>query len=87
MSKIYLNLEVRDRYGSILNVFTKEIESEQTPHKDMVFSGNDYTLEAKNVYFNLDDGTILVGFIENTRQEEINVWDFLETRGWKKLLN
>lgn len=82
MSKIQLHLEVQDRYGNALKTFNKDVESVHTPGKGMIFTGEDYTLEARNVYFDLDDGSILVRFVENPHEDEINGWDFLSEQGW-----
>jgi len=84
MSKVNLKLEYQDKDGSVLKVFIKEIESSYTPHKSMVFHGDDYTFEARDIYFDLDDGTISVRFVESYVQEE-SAWDFLKTRGWQQL--
>lgn len=87
MSKIQLMLETQDNLGRTTKVFRKEIESPHTPNKDMVFSGGDYTLEARNVYFDLDYGTITVRFVEYLYEDEVNGWDFLlkSEEGWTDL--
>jgi hypothetical protein len=46
---IELRLEVQDKYGRIVKTFSKAVESPFTPSKNMIFNGEDYTLEARNV--------------------------------------
>lgn len=82
MNTIELKLEIQDKYGNVIKVFSKPVESSYTPSKEMVFSGDGYILTARNVYFDLDDGTILVRFVETPNKDEINGWDFLEREGW-----
>lgn len=85
MNRIELRLEVQDYLGKTIKVFSKGVESPHTPNKEMVFTGEDYTLKATNIYFDLDDGTILIRFVETPPEDEINGWDFLEKEGWTEL--
>ena len=81
MSKVYLKLEVQDKYGTVIKVFTKEVYSDFTPVNSMIFGAEDYTLVPRNIYFDLNDGSILVRFVE-TPHEGFDVWDFLLKDGW-----
>jgi hypothetical protein len=85
MSRVNLRLEVQDYYGKVIKAFRKEVESDITPTKEMVFTGEGYTLEARNIYFDLDDGTAFVRFVETPNEDEINGWDFLLQEGWEQL--
>lgn len=85
MNHIELRLEIQDHYGSTVKAFSKGIESPHTPSKGMVFTGEDYSLEARNIYFDLDDGTILIRFVETPSEDEVNGWDFLVKEGWTEL--
>lgn len=85
MSKIHLLLEVQNNMGVTIKRFDKKIESEYTPSKEMVFTGFDYTLNAKNIYFDVDDGTVSVRFVEALNEHEMNDWDFLTREGWEQL--
>lgn len=82
MAKIELRLSVRTTIGSNYKTFSKTIESEHTPSKEMVFSGEDYTLEDPRIYFDLDDGNIVVWFNEHPAVDEMDGWDFLVNEGW-----
>lgn len=82
---ISLKLEVLSYNGTNVAVYSKNIESDYTPTKEMVFTGNDYTLTAKNIYFDLDDGRIFVRFIEYLNKDDLpTAWDFLKKQGWRK---
>lgn len=85
MSKVHLWLEVQDQMGKTIKRFDKKIKSEYTPSKEMVFTGNDYTLKARNVYFDVDDGSVSVRFVETPSEDEVNGWDFLIREGWEQL--
>lgn len=85
MHHIELRLEVQDHYGKVIKVFSKGVESPHTPSTGMIFTGQGYTFEARNIYFDLDDGTILVRFVETPSEDEKNGWDFLEKEGWTEL--
>lgn len=86
MSKVIsLKLVVMNHHGSTVAKYSKNIESEFTPTKEMVFSGNDYTLTASNIYFDLDDGRVVVRFVEYlSKDDATTAWDFLTKRGWTK---
>lgn len=83
---ISLKLEVYNFYGGAVATYTKNVESDFTPHKDMIFEETDYTLTAKNIYFDLADGRVFVRFVEHLRKDEQeDVWDFLKKHDWKKV--
>lgn len=85
MSAIHLWLEVQNNMGQTVKRFDKKIESVHTPSKEMVFTGDDYTLIARNIYFDVDDGAISVRFVETLSEDEMDGWDFLTREGWEQL--
>ena len=85
MSAIHLWLEVQNNMGQTVKRFDKKIESVHTLSKEMVFTGDDYTLIARNIYFDVDDGAISVRFVETLSEDEMDGWDFLTREGWEQL--
>lgn len=82
---ISLKLEVNAYHGTQIATYTKNIQSDYTPTKEMVFNGADYTLTAKNIYFDLDDGRIFVRFVEYLNPDDATTaWDFLLKQDWSK---
>lgn len=82
---ISLRLEVCSYHGTTTAVYTKNIASDYTPTKEMVFNGSDYTLVARNIYFDLDDGRIFVRFVEYLNKDDAETaWDFLLKQDWQK---
>lgn len=84
MSKVHLWLEVQDQMGKTIKRFSKDVESKHTPNSDMVFTGEGYTLKSRNVYFDVDDGSVSVRFVECPNKDELEGWDFLASEGWKE---
>lgn len=82
---ISLRLEVLSYHGTGVAGYIKNVESNYTPTTEMIFSGEDYTLSAKNIYFDLDDGRIFVRFVEYLNKDDIETtWDFLLKQGWTR---
>ena len=86
MSKVVsLKLEVYNYHGTLMTSYIKNVESDYTPTKEMVFTGNDYTLTAKNIYFDLDYGRIFIRFVEYLNKgDSETAWDFLLKQDWQK---
>lgn len=80
--KIELRLTIRNNMGDALKTYSKDVESEFTPSKEMIFSGEDYTLESPKIYFDLDDGSVLLWFSESPHEDEKDGWNFLLNEGW-----
>lgn len=82
---ISLKLEVYSYHGTQLAAYIKNVESDYTPSKDMTFTGEDYTLTARNIYFDLNDGRIFVRFVEYlVKGDAQDTWDFLLKQNWQK---
>lgn len=82
---IQLRLEVYKYHGTQVATYSKNIESDFTPNKDMVVTGVDYTLKPHTVFFDANNGNIIVRMVEYLAKDDAtDLWDFLLKQDWRK---
>lgn len=84
MSKVRLNLEIQKKgSGQTTAHYTKEIDMDGQPLRDMSISEEDVVLQIISVQYSMPDSYYYCRLWE---QEEVpGAWDFLVKHGWRKL--